>query len=219
MKPLPISTEHFAFDGRGPSLIRWLYYSDLLFAGTVWPDTPNGIHGAEYGIQSMSAGDPLPSETVAMVDPLSCPRAWVIFHGLQVIQLVPEEVHSYWHSAAYEPGTRSGVWEVVDSDWLAGFNPSHLADNKHFILEFYDDLVEVIARDLIFGRGQFSIDRVVDVDCRFAYAYFRRAQVREKAQEWTEAIADYRSYASLEPDQSHAAYGLRCVEALECKRR
>src|SRR4051812_22906669 len=102
MKPLPIPTEQFAFDGRGPCLIRWLYYSDLLFKGTLWPDTPDGIHGAEYGIPPMSAGDPLPSPTVAMVDPLQCPRVWVVFHGLQVIQMVPEEVHSYWHYAPDE---------------------------------------------------------------------------------------------------------------------
>jgi hypothetical protein len=156
----------------------------------------------------------LPSTTIAIVDPLRCPRAWVVFYGLQVVQLVPEEVHSYWHSAEYEPGTRTGVWEVFESDWLARFHPRHLANHKHFILEFYDVLVEVIARDLIFGRGEFSINRVVGEDGRFAYAYLRRAQVREKAQEWSEAIADYRSYASLEPNQSNAAYAARCAEAL-----
>lgn len=215
MKLLPIKTEHFPFDGRGPSLIRWLYYSDLLFASTMWPDKPDGIHGAEYGIPPVLAGSPLPSTTVAVVDPLQCPRAWVVFHGLQVIQIVPEEVHSYWHLC--ESGTQSGAWEVLDSDWSAGFNPRHLANHRHFILEFYDDLVEVIARDLIFGHGEFSIDRVIGKDRRFSYAYLRRAQVREKAQEWREAIADYRSYASLEPNQPNAAYGLRCAEALATK--
>lgn len=219
MKAQPVTTPHFAFDGRGPSLIRWLYYSDMLFAGTIWPDTPYGIHGAEYGIPPKSDDSPLPSSTVAVIDPLECPRAWVVFHGLQVIQIVPEEVHSYWHSEVYEQGTRSGIWEVTDSDWLAGFNPRHLSNHKHFVLEFYDELVEVIARDLIFGRGQFSIDRIVGDDGRFAYAYLRRAQVREKAQEWMEAIADYRSYASIEPDASNAAYGLRCAEALATKVR
>src|SRR5262249_12633830 len=154
--------------------------------------------------------NPLPAATVAMVDPLQCPRAWVVFHGLQVIQMVPEEVHSYWHIASYKPGTRSGVWEVVDSDWLASFNPRHLENHKHFVLEFYDDLVEVIATDLIFGHGEFSIDRVVAEDVRFAYAYLRRAQVREKAQQWSDAMADYRMYASLEANQSSAAYALRC---------
>lgn len=219
MKPVPITTEHFAFDGRGPSLIRWLNYSDMLFPGTFWPHAPNGIHGAEYGIPPMLTDEPLPSTTISVVDPLECPRAWVVFHGLQVIQIVPEEVHSYWHSEVYEPGTRSGAWEVVDSAWLASFSPRHLTGHKHFVLEFYDDLVEVIARGLIFGRGEFSIDQVVEKDDRFAYAYLRRAQVREEAQEWANAIADYRSYASLERYPSSAAYALRCAEALAAKLR
>jgi hypothetical protein len=219
MKPVPIRTEHFGFDGRGPELIRWLYYSDLLFEGTFWPDAPNGIHGAEYRIPPLSTGDPLPSTTVAVVDPTQCPRAWVVFHGLQVIQVVPEEVHSYWHSTVYEPGTRTGVWEVIGSEWLASFNPRHLANHKHFVLEFYDDLVEVVARELIFGHDEFSIDRVISKDSRFAYAYLRRAQIREKAQQWKEAMADYRSYASSASDQSSAAYALRCAEALATKLR
>ena len=130
---------------------------------------------------------------------LQCPRAWVVFHGLQVIQIVPEEVHSYWHRPSSEPSTRSGVWEVVGSDWLASFNPRHLENHKHFVLEFYDDLVEVIARDLIFGHGEFSIDRVVAEDARFAYAYLRRAQVREKAHQWNDAISDYRALHPWSP--------------------
>ena len=217
MKAIPIQTDSFAFDGRGPSLIRWLYYSDLMFAGTCWPDTPDDIHGAEYGIPPMSVSVPLPSPTVAVVDPIQCERAWVVFHGLQAIQLVSEEVHSYWHAAEYERGTRTGAWEVFDSVWLSNFNSRHITNHKHFLLEFYDEIVEIIARDLIFGRGEFSIDRVVDEDGRFAYAYLRRAQVREKAQAWVEAIADYRTYASLASDKSSTAYASRCADALTSK--
>ena len=217
MKLLPISTEDFAFDGRGPSLIRWLYFSDLLFPETFWPDSPDGIRGAEYGIPPVLGSDPAPSSTVAVVDSLTCPRAWVVFHGLQVIQVAPEDVHSYWHYAEHKSGPRSGASEVVESDWLAGFNARHLANHRHFILEFYDELVEVIARDLIFGRGEFSIDRVAAHDGRFAYAYLRRAQVREKAQHWKDAMADYQSYASLAHEQSSAAYAIRCAKALAPK--
>jgi len=217
MKPLPIETSHFAFDGRGPSLIRWLHHRDLLFAGTMWPDSPDGIHGAEYGIAPTIAGSPLPATSVAVVDPIECSKAWVVFDGLQVIQIVPEEVHSYWH---YEPevrGNRSGAWEVVDSEWLAAFHPRHLAGHRHFILEFDDELVEVIARELIFGHGEFSIDRVAPTDGRFAYAYLRRAQVREKAEQWKDAQADYRLYASLENNESNSSYARRCAEGLAKK--
>jgi hypothetical protein len=150
---------------------------------------------------------------------LQCPRAWVIFDGLQVIQVVPEEVHSYWFLSEDESHARTGVWEVLDSEWLASFSQLHLAGHKHFVIEFYDDLVEVIARDLIFGRGEFLIDRAVGADGRFAYAYFRRADVREKARDWPGAIADYRAYANVEPNLSNAKYGLALAEALEAKLR
>jgi hypothetical protein len=215
MKASPLATEHFAFDGRGPYLARWLYRSDLLFDGTFWPEAPDGIHGVEYRIPPKVAAGSLPSTTVLVVDPLQCLRAWVVFDGLQVFQVVPEEVHTYWHDEADEPGRLSGVWEIADSAWLASFDPRHLGAHKHFVLVFYDDVVEVIARDLIFGHGAFSIDRVVDEDGRFAFAYNRRAQVREKAEDWRGALADYRAYASLEPNPSFAASGLRHCAALE----
>lgn len=72
---------------------------------------------------------------------------------------------------------------------------------------------------MIFGRGEFSIDRAVAEDDRFAYAYLRRAEVREKEQDWPGAIADYRAYANVEPNLSNAKYGLALAEALEAKLR
>jgi hypothetical protein len=92
-------------------------------------------------------------------------------------------------------------------------------NHRHFILEFYDDIVEIVARDLIFGWGAFSIDRVVWEDRRFAYAFLRRAQTREKGQDWLNAIADYRTYAELEPDPFSASFALRCADGLAVKHK
>ncbi|MGV3624610.1 MAG: hypothetical protein ACO1OB_27570 [Archangium sp.] len=65
-----MTTPYFPFDGRGPVLTRWLHENDLSLVDSA---ARGHIVGAQH-----EAG-------------------WVVFHGLQVLQLVPEEVHSYWH--------------------------------------------------------------------------------------------------------------------------
>ena len=55
-------------------------------------------------------------------------------------------------------GTKhTGVYEVSESAWKASFSQRHLADQRHFILVFYGELVEVLCRELVFGAGEFRI--------------------------------------------------------------
>src|SRR5262245_28930970 len=115
----PITTPHFIFDGRGPSLHRWLHQSDRLFEGTFWKHAPDSIIGAEYSRYTSDSPGPGPWRTVEARDPAIADRAWVVFAGLQVVQFVPEEVHSYWHLDAATQTVRTGVWEVQDSAWIA----------------------------------------------------------------------------------------------------
>jgi len=82
----------------------------------------------------------------------------VVFEGLQVFQTVPEEVHSYWFFDQLPPGAQhTGVYEIIDSAWKATFSQLHLKDQKHFVLVFYDKLVEVLCSSLVFGTGSFWI--------------------------------------------------------------
>ena len=132
----PISTPYFDYDGRGPILTRW-------------------IHDRECVIPGSDAGRaPLPGHIVGAEHS----EGWVIFQRLQVIQIIPEEVHSYWFFDLLPSGAvHTGAYEVVDSSWKASFSQRHLADQQHFILAFYDDLVEVVCRSLAFGSGIFLI--------------------------------------------------------------
>jgi hypothetical protein len=197
-------------------LIRWLHRSDLLFHDAPPCDLPDGIQGAEFGLPPDLPNGSLPATSVSVVSPQVCSRAWVVFHGLQVFQVVPEEVHSYWHLVEdYERSTRTGAWEIMDSTWLASFDQRHLARHKHFLLEFYDELVEVVAEALIFGRGKFDISQVARIDGRFAHAFLNRARAHEKAGRLTEALADFQAYESLATDDSSAAYARRCSESLK----
>lgn len=135
----------------------------------------------------------------------------MLFHGLQVIQIVPEEVHSYWHLNFILGDKRSGVWEIEGSEWMKTFAQRHLAECKHFIIEFYDELMEVIFRALIFGVGRFDLDKVVTTDSRLGYAYLRRAIIQEKRGNFDEAVDDYQKYILSCPKSSSADYAQRCI--------
>src|SRR5262245_57281824 len=141
----PIATSYFHHDGRGPSLVRWLCDRDLYLPDTWDEPTPlvGDIVGAEYIL-------PHPA-------PHGAP-AWVVFHGLQVLQIVPEEVHSYWHRTDLRrQPDQTGAWRIENSSWMTHFDPRHLTGHQHFVLEWYDELAEVICRELIFGSGMFDL--------------------------------------------------------------
>ena len=71
----PFQTEHFGFDGRGPEIRRFIYDRDRIVPGTFTDraQPPGKITGVEYFWFERP-------ET-----------SWVIFEGLQVVQIVPEE--------------------------------------------------------------------------------------------------------------------------------
>ena len=185
-------TEHFGFDGRGESLLRWICDADILFPEPEVTDPFGPIEGSIEGAQYYGG--------------------WVLFYGLQVIEIVPEEVHSYWHRDFVHGNPKeTGIWEIEESDWIKTFNPLHLANHKHFVLEFYDDIVEVICRDLIFGEGTFSLDTVLATDNRLRYAYWRRAEIARKSGNLDEAVQYYQKYIDSCPDSSSADLAQRAI--------
>lgn len=141
----PFQSEQFGFDGRGPEILRFIYDRDRIVPGTFTDrvQPPGNITGVEY----VWFERPTPS--------------WVIFEGLQVVQIVPEEVCSYWSHIKGEvpPKGFSGITEIRDSPWKAGFSQRHLQDARHFVLEFYDDIIEVLCKALVFGCGAFRIEQ------------------------------------------------------------
>jgi len=143
MRAVPYPHELFGFDGRGPEIHRFVHDRDALTHGTFTDRRP--LPGSIIGIEYFWFEHP--------------DLAWVIFKKMQVIQIVPEEVCSYWYSSHITEQKKGvGIYIVEDSQWLRSFSQRHLASCRHFILEFYDDIIEVIAEDLVFGRGKFSID-------------------------------------------------------------
>ncbi|NMO18606.1 hypothetical protein HPC49_12965 [Pyxidicoccus fallax] len=217
MKLEPIDTPYFGNDGRGPTRLRWLHWSDSRFEEARRDGDPGGIIGAEFACDFLTDDDPSgPFGSTVLSNPQRAPRAWVYFGGLQVIQVVPEEVHSYWHRELPREGF-AGVGRIVDSHWLASFNPRHLSACGHYVLEFYDELVEVIATELLWGRGPFQIEVLAETNPYFLDAYYSRAQAREQAGDLAGAISDYERYGAKTPNRSSAEYAERTVERLRAQ--
>lgn len=144
MRCVAFQTEHFGFSGRGPEIRSFIHDRDRIVPGTFTDrvQPPGNITGVEYFWFERSE------------------LSWVIFEGMQVIQIVPEEVCSYWFQIEEQDYRKGfvGITEIHDSPWKAAFAQRHLDGIRHFVFEFYDDIVEVLCRSLVFGTGKFQIE-------------------------------------------------------------
>jgi len=194
MKLIPVDVpDAFGPGGRGPELQHWLIDVDLLFDSSAagFAPTQRSIHGAQVH------------------------GGWVVFHELQVVQIVSEEVHSYWHLETNgESPSLANVWRVQDSEWLTSFSPRHLQGHNHYIITFYDELAEIICRELLFGSDVFSLEHAISRFPQLAYAYLRRAMSLEKQMKLDAAASDYEKYIEIATDASSVEYARRCVARL-----
>ncbi len=175
MKVKVFPTELFGFDGRGPVLSWWLYEDDLDIPGTElpWEDSgPSGIVGAQHGSH------------------------WIIFHEPLVLLFCHDDARVYRHPE-YEPeqeeGIRkTGIWEIEDSKWLPSFRRP--PGCTHYIVQFYDEAVEVICRDLILGEGRFDARKLAEEDSRYTYSFWRYAEAQRELKHTTVALEYYQKF-------------------------
>ncbi|MGV3624611.1 MAG: hypothetical protein ACO1OB_27575 [Archangium sp.] len=107
---------------------------------------------------------------------------------------------------------------IENSAWLASFDQRHLSGHSHVVLEFYDDVVEVICRELVFGAGEFELNRALATEPRFGSAYFTLALEQEKRGEVHNAIATWEKYLACAPHVNSTDYASRALESLRRKR-
>jgi len=128
---LPLHSEHFYADGRGPelALLHWGYRAQILKA-------------AEFMLP-----DAVSPEDLRHVE----------FLRPQVVMITPEEVIDYRKLSPYLTAHRpASMFDLGKSDWLNSFSPRHLGQCRHFQLLFYDQLLDVIAEGVIFGSGPYK---------------------------------------------------------------
>ena len=120
--PRKVAADVFLGDGRGPELQR-----------LIWRMNGTALRAAEY----RSAGE--------------SSMRHVVFEGVQVVQITPEEVLG----AALSPSAEGYAIDLGRSEWLQSFNPHHLGACKHYRLLFYDELLDVICESLSFRPGPY----------------------------------------------------------------
>jgi hypothetical protein len=126
----PIYVEFFYSDGRGPELARFC-----------WSHRNNLLEAAEF----------MPSDAESSED-----LRRVRFLRPQVVMVTPEEIINYAklnYIAQYRP---AAMFDLGKSDWLKSFSQQHLGKCSRYQFLFYDELLDVIAEGVEFGKGKFN---------------------------------------------------------------
>jgi hypothetical protein len=98
-------------------------------------------------VEGQRFGDSFTTETVSPLGPL------------RIAGSLPERLQDWFHNEDQDHRVKfKGITEIQDSAWKAKFAQRHLDGIHHFVLEFYDDIVEVLCKSLVFGSGEFRIE-------------------------------------------------------------
>lgn len=126
--PIPILESDFFHDGRGPELQK-----------VIWDYRGQILRGFEY----FNPDDEYTEENLRHLH----------LDKTQVYSMAGEEIHK--HIAA-NGKTQSAVFEIPDSKWKKSFQQRHLEDCKHYQIMFYDEIFDVICRQIIPGKGKLN---------------------------------------------------------------
>jgi len=126
MKIKPISEEYFYHDGRGPELqsVRWMR---------------NGV--VLLGFEYFNPDDAYVPEKLKHL----------MLENVEAFSMSSDEVHG---NIVANGDTNAAIHEILNSDWLASFNQSHLSKCKHYQIMFYDEIYDIACESLIFGNGK-----------------------------------------------------------------
>jgi len=127
MKIKPILEDKFYHDGRGPELQKVIWKSKGIILG-----------GFEY------------YNPVDAYDQKSLKHLKLI--GVQVYSMASEEVHGNIQALK---NSNAAIWEIIGSKWLNSYQPRLLSECKHFQIMFYDEIYDIICKDIIAGKGKF----------------------------------------------------------------
>jgi hypothetical protein len=126
MKITAILEDEFHNEGRGPELQR-----------VVWADEGKTLKGFEY----YNPEDTYDEEDIKHLEII----------GVEACAMAGDEVHGNIHLIEE---SKASIFKVEDSPWLQQFNPSHLEGCDHYQLEFYDEIYDVICKEIKPGKGR-----------------------------------------------------------------
>lgn len=128
MNTQPVLETHFYHDGRGPELQR-----------VVW-----GYRGAQ--LQGFTYYNPDDSYDEEHLKHLRLEK-------VEAYMMASEEVHP---KILYSGDSRAAIVRVINSAWLSQFDTPHVRDCQHYQISFYDEIYDVICKEIIPGVGELS---------------------------------------------------------------
>lgn len=124
-KLIPVFESEFYHDGRGPELQK-----------VIWDYRGQILRGFEY----FNPDDEYNEENLRHLQ----------LEKVEVYAMASEEVHP--HIAA-NGDTKAAIFRFPDSEWKRSFQQRHMQDCAHFQIMFYDEIFDVICREIIPGIG------------------------------------------------------------------
>ncbi|GAB1265684.1 MAG: hypothetical protein K6L75_02925 [Cellvibrionaceae bacterium] len=128
MKTEPILESVFYHDGRGPELQK-----------VIWGHNGVVLIGFEY----FNPDDEYIEGNLKHIKLV----------GLEAFSMASEEVHG---NILATGENSASIFEVKDSEWLASFNQAHLSECKHYQIMFYDEIYDVICKEVKSGAGKLN---------------------------------------------------------------
>lgn len=128
MNTNPILENDFYHDGRGPELQKALWSS-------------NGV--ILVGFEYFNPDDEYTPNNLRHL----------LLEDVQAYSMSTDEVHG---NILATGDSKAAILEVVESEWLASFNQAHLSQCKHYQIMFYDEIYDVICKNIKVGRGKLN---------------------------------------------------------------
>ncbi len=132
MKIESLLENKFYHDGRGPELQR-----------TVWGRNGVILKGFEY----YNPDDLYEKENLKYIELV----------GIEAYSMASEEVHG---NILATGKSKASIFKIVNSSWLKQFNQRHLEKCSHYQIMFYDEIYDVICKEIKAGSGKSSNARV-----------------------------------------------------------
>jgi len=130
MEKIALFEIEFHHEGRGPELQR-----------VVWSKDGITLKGFEY----YNPDDVFEEENIKHLELV----------GLEAYSVAGEEVHS---NIIFVNDSKAAIFKVLNSPWLKQFNPLHLKGCDHYQIRFYDEIYDVICREIKTGQGRIIND-------------------------------------------------------------
>ena len=126
MKVTAMLETEFHHDGRGPELQR-----------VVWANEGIILKGFEY----YNPEDVYEEDNIKYLELV----------GVEAYAMAGEEVHG---AILATRESKAAIFKVDNSLWLKQFNQTHLEECEHYQLMFYDEVYDVICKDINAGKGR-----------------------------------------------------------------